>query len=108
MHLQVVPESGFSEPVDVKLRIKVPDPALGIFTIYDGVQDLGTHTYPYDPMEYSLALDPDNPPEGYEFIRKAYNAAKKMNIRCVDVNILVRASGGGFVCEEKLNYKVNL
>ncbi|ADN37033.1 conserved hypothetical protein [Methanolacinia petrolearia DSM 11571] len=107
MKLEIVPDDGFREPVDVKIRIRVPDPAVGIFTIYNQVHDLGVHSYPYTPMCFTQALDPDNPPEGYEFIKKAYAAAKKMKIDAVDVHVDVTASGGGFVREEKPVYRVN-
>jgi hypothetical protein len=107
MRFEIVPVEGFCDPVDVKIRIKVPDPAVGIFTIYNQEHDLGLHTYPYDPMCFKQSLDPDNPPEGYEFIRKAYTAAKKMNIESIKVHVHVKATGGGFVCEEKSVYMVN-
>ena len=107
MKFNIVPYKGFSDPVSVKLRVKVPDPAVGIFTIYDRLHDLGTHTFPYCPLCYTQDLDPENPPEGYEFIRKAYATAKKMKIESINVHVHVRASGGGFVCEEKSRYKVS-
>ena len=107
MKLEIIPNNGFSGPVDVKLRVKVPDPAVGIFTIYDQVIDLGRCSHPYSPLCYTQDLDPDNPPEGYEFVKKAYSAAKRMNIESIDVQIHVKASGGGFVCEERPQYKVS-
>lgn len=107
MRLEIIPYNGFSEPVNVKLRIKVPDPALGLFTIYDQVHDLGTHIHPYCPLCYTQDLNPENPPAGYGFIKKAYSAAKKMKIDSIDVHVYVKASGGGFVCENKSLYKVS-
>jgi len=107
MRFEIVPYNGFSEPVSVKLRVKVPDPAVGIFTIYDEVHDLGTHAYPYCPLCYTQNLDPGNPPSGYEFVKKAYATAKRMKIESIDVQVHVKASGGGFTCEEKSQYKVN-
>lgn len=106
MKFEIIPNEGFFDPVNVKLRIKVPDPAIGFFTIYDQVHDLGTHAYPYCPVCYTQDLDPENPPEGYDFIKKAYSAAKKMKIESIDVHVHVRASGGGFVFEEKPFYRV--
>ena len=107
MKFEIVPAEGFCEPVDVKIRIKVPDPAVGIFTIYNQVHDLGVHSYPYQPLCFRQDLDPENPPEGYEFVKKAYAAAKRMKIDAIDVHVDVTASGGGFVFMEKPVYRVN-
>lgn len=107
MKLEIVPSNEFCDPVDVKLRVKVPDPAMKIFTIYDQVIDLGTCHHPYQPLCYTQDLDPDNPPAGYEFIKKAYSAAKRMKIESIDVHIHIKASGGGFIFEDMPRYKIN-
>ena len=108
MRFEIVAADEFREPVDVKIRIKVPDPAVGLFTVYNQVHDLGVHSYPYPPLYFTQNLDPYNPPKGYEFVKKAYAAAKRMKIDAIDVHVEVTALGGGFVCEERSLYRVNL
>lgn len=108
MQVQVVPEKGFSAPVSLRMDIIVPSPGLPFVTLWKGSYDLGTTSPPYPPVSWYLPLDPDTPPEEYEWVTGVARQAKALGITTISVHVRVTAVGGGQMVTESPSYIVRL
>ncbi|GAB7015301.1 hypothetical protein JCM10550A_06670 [Methanogenium cariaci] len=108
MQVRVIPEDGFSASVSLRLDIVVPSPVLPVVTLWSGSYDLGTISPPYPPVVWSLPLDPENPPEGYEWVTGVARQAKALGISTVSVNVRVTAASGEQMVTESPSYTVRL
>ena len=108
MRMKVVPGEGFSAPVSLRLDIAVPSPVLPFVTLWRASYDLGTTVPPYPSVTWTLPLDPDSPPEGYEWVTNVALQAKNVGITAFYVNTRVTGEGGGQTVTDSSSYVVHL
>ncbi|MDE4908922.1 hypothetical protein L0665_09920 [Methanogenium marinum] len=108
MQVRVVPGEEFSAPVSLRLDIAVPSPGLPFITLWEGSFDLGTTSPPYRPVTLSLPLDPNSPPEEFEWVTGVARQAKTLGIASFSVNVRITAEGGGQIVSESPSYTVRL
>jgi hypothetical protein len=108
MQVKVVPDDEFSAPVSLRMDIAVPSPGLPFLTLWRASYDLGTTFPPYPPVTWSLALNPDSPPEEYGWVTGVARHAKGFGITSFSVNVRVTAEGSGQTVSESPSYMVRL